>query len=333
MNQESYPAPRIPVSTYRLQFNGGFGFAAARQVIPYLDELGITDIYASPYLKARHGSPHGYDIVEPGRLNPEIGSEEEFDAMAVELKTRDMGQLMDIVPNHMGIGTENPWWMDVLENGPASLYAKFFDINWEPVKRELKNKVLLPILGAQYGRVLEDGELALAFKRGAFFVCYHEHKLPVMPDTYIHIISHRLDALPLPADSPHLIELLSITTVLSNLPPYTDTDAEKLVERAREKEVIKHRLNDLYGACSEIREFIEGNLATFNGSGLSSQVQQARICRNLGGCPVVQRFSWSVVNLINDAIQLLLRYCVEVDPLRKVLPQQPVEVFVLAALP
>lgn len=126
---------RIPVSTYRLQFNQGFGFSDALDIIRYLHELGITDIYSSPYLKAKKGSLHGYDIVDPNALNPEIGTEEEYNEMINELGKYDMGQILDIVPNHMCIGSENAWWMDVLENGPSSIHARFFDINWDPVKK------------------------------------------------------------------------------------------------------------------------------------------------------------------------------------------------------
>ncbi|HSB52132.1 MAG TPA: alpha-amylase family glycosyl hydrolase, partial [Dissulfurispiraceae bacterium] len=140
--------PRIPVSTYRLQLNHLFRFSDARKIVPYLRELGISDVYLSPYFRAQKGSMHGYDITDPTQLNPEIGSQDDFDAFVDELRRHGMGQLLDIVPNHMCVkSTENMLWMDVLENGPSSLYACVFDIDWHPVKEELKNKVLLPILG------------------------------------------------------------------------------------------------------------------------------------------------------------------------------------------
>ena len=141
---------------------------------------GITDIYASPYFKAKEGSPHGYDIVDHSQLNPEVGTEEEYDAMTDTLRQFGMGQILDVVPNHMCItGKDNRSWMDVLENGRSSLHNDFFDIEWDPVKDELKDKVLLPILGDQYGRVLENQEISLSFEEGAFYVLYYDNKIPI----------------------------------------------------------------------------------------------------------------------------------------------------------
>jgi (1->4)-alpha-D-glucan 1-alpha-D-glucosylmutase len=150
-------ATRLPVATYRLQFNRSFTFTDAQRRVAYLDALGVSDCYTSPYLKARVKSTHGYDIADHNALNPALGSEVEYAAFVAELRAHSLGQILDIVPNHMGIGeSSNTWWMDVLENGPSSLYASFFDIDWHPPKDELENKVLLPILGHQYGRVLES---------------------------------------------------------------------------------------------------------------------------------------------------------------------------------
>ena len=139
--------PRIPLSTYRLQFNSSFSFLDAARLIPYLHQLGITDCYASPYLKAAPGSTHGYDVIDPTVLNPEIGTETDYHSFVTALRDHGIGQLLDVVPNHMGIAASaNVWWQDVLENGPSSHYATFFDIDWTPVKPELENTVLLPIL-------------------------------------------------------------------------------------------------------------------------------------------------------------------------------------------
>lgn len=262
-------AARIPVATYRLQFNGGFGFSAARELVSFLSELGISDLYASPYLKARKGSLHGYDIVDPTSLNPEVGSEEEYDGLAEELKSHGMGQVLDIVPNHMCIASsDNAWWMDLLENGPSSVHAGFFDIDWEPVKRELKDKVLFPILGDQYGAVLENGELSLVFADGSFFLQYYDRTLPIRLKSYSAILTHRLGELEqsLSPDDPHYQELLSIGTALRNLPRHTERDPERIVERYREKEVVKRRLSALYNECPEIRVFIDLNVTIFNGS-------------------------------------------------------------------
>lgn len=258
---------RIPSSTYRLQFNVHFKFLDAKRIIHYLHNLGISDIYASPYLKAKRGSLHGYDIVDYHTLNPEIGTEEEYNEMVSELRKYGMGQVLDIVPNHMCISKENAWWMDVLENGPGSVYAGFFDIGWEPVKKELKNKILLPILGNQYGNILEKQELRLAFETGAFFVYYYDHKFPVMPNTYIEILQYRADELEkrLTSENPHMIEFLSIITALHHLPHYTEKDPEKITEKYREKEIIKKRLWNLYSESLDVKNFLDENVRIFNG--------------------------------------------------------------------
>jgi (1->4)-alpha-D-glucan 1-alpha-D-glucosylmutase len=260
---------RIPVSTYRLQFNSHFRFNDAREIVPYLHNLGISDIYASPYFKASAGSLHGYDILDQNSLNPEIGSEDEYDALIAELKRWDMGQILDIVPNHMCIeGQGNAYWMDVLENGPSSTYASFFDINWHPVKKELENKILIPILGDQYGTVLENGELRLNFEEGSFFIYYCDHKLPIIPHSYNNILTLGIEDLEraLSTAVPQFQELMSIVTALRHLAPTTEQDPELIAERYREKEVVKRRLWDLYQNSGAIREFIEGNVAAYNGT-------------------------------------------------------------------
>ena len=188
--------PRIPTSTYRLQFNRQFTFAQAREIVPYLDALGVSDCYASPYFQARAESLHGYDITDHNKLNTAIGSRAEYDAWIAGLHAHGMGQIVDFVPNHMGIGEPlNQWWMDVLENGPSSLYAPYFDIQWKPLKSDLQDKVLLPILGDQYGRVLERGELRVHFEAGAFVLRYYDHEFPIAPRTYRHILEIALEKL------------------------------------------------------------------------------------------------------------------------------------------
>ncbi|MEW6375496.1 MAG: alpha-amylase family glycosyl hydrolase, partial [Thermodesulfobacteriota bacterium] len=259
---------KIPIATYRLQFNHQFKFTDAKSIVSYLHELGISDCYASPYFKAKKGSLHGYDILDHNLLNPEIGTEEEYDAWIGELQKYGMGQVLDIVPNHMGIsGNENQWWMDVLENGPSSIYANFFDIDWKPVKDELENKVLLPILGDQYGRILENQELTLTFEDGAFFIHYFERKLPVAPISYARILTFRIDELEKRMGSHpfHFQELLSILTALEHLPPRTEKDVDKMMERRREKEVIKRRLWNLYDESEGVQSFIDENVRIFNG--------------------------------------------------------------------
>jgi len=174
----------IPRATYRVQLHREFTFRHAQAIVPYLAALGVSHLYTSPFLKARPGSRHGYDIIDHTALNPEIGSAEELDALCATLRAHGMGLMLDLVPNHMGVQkADNPWWMDVLEHGRASRYADYFDIDWEPDNPELVGKVLTPILGDQYGSVLERGELVLRFDAfaGELSLWYHEHRLPIRP--------------------------------------------------------------------------------------------------------------------------------------------------------
>lgn len=182
------PSPR---STYRLQFTPSFRFEDARRIVPYLADLGIGYLYASPYLKARPGSQHGYDVVDPNKLNPEIGTPDEHAALIADSQAVGIGHLLDFVPNHMGIGLENPWWQDVLEWGEASPYAEFFDIDWKPLRVEMRGKLLVPSLGDYYGRVLERGELALAFDPavGTLAVAYFENRFPLATRSYGEILA------------------------------------------------------------------------------------------------------------------------------------------------
>lgn len=259
---------RIPIATYRLQFNHQFRFLDAKSIVAYLHELGISDCYVSPYFKAPKGSLHGYNTLNHNVFNPEIGTVEEYNEFIEEVKGCGMGQVLDIVPNHMSIaGSENKWWADVLENGPSSIYADFFDINWRPVKDELENKVLIPILGDQYGRALENQELNLIFEEGAFCIHYGDQKLPVAPLSYTKILKFHIEELEekMGSDHSHLQELLSIVTGLDHLPSRTEKSREKMMERRREKEIIKRRLWNLYNECEEVRFFINENTRIFNG--------------------------------------------------------------------
>src|SRR6202453_2069849 len=241
----------IPAATYRLQFNKDFTFRQARELVPYLHRLGISHVYASPYFQAGPQSVHGYDIADHNVLSPEIGTREDYDALVGELHSHGMGQIVDFVPNHMGIGpTVNTWWMDVLENGPASAFASYFDIDWHPLKSDLENKVLLPILGDQYGRVLERGEFSLDFENGAFFLRYFEAKLPLAPRSYGKLLKSGLEKLKATGEPGNFQdELQSIMTALEHLPERTDSGPEKITERAREKEIITRRLVRLCEEC------------------------------------------------------------------------------------
>jgi (1->4)-alpha-D-glucan 1-alpha-D-glucosylmutase len=261
------PTLRIPLATYRLQFNGQFRFEHARALAGYLDQLGVTDIYASPLLQARRGSSHGYDVTNPSHLNDEIGSEQELEALTAELQLHRMGLLLDIVPNHMAAGSENPWWMDVLEDGPGSAYASFFDIDWHPPRDMLQNKILLPILGRPYAQVLENKELQLAFEQGGFFIYYLDTKLPVAPTSYLLVLQHKLDKLQhkLGAEHPAFRELGGILVAVTSLPERSALSTEMAGERRLQREAIKERLWNLYQGSREVRDFLDENVRLFNG--------------------------------------------------------------------
>ena len=235
----------VPNATYRLQFHRSFNFAQARELVPYLARLGISHVYASPFFRAAPGSMHGYDVCDHNELNPELGSREDFDAFSAELKSHGLGLIVDFVPNHMGIERAlNPWWRDVLENGPSSPYARFFDIDWQPLKRELENKVLLPILGDQYGRVLEGDGFRVEFADGHFQLGYGDTTLPLAPRTTLPMLRRAAELLaPAPA------EFESIATAIEHLPLRTDTTPERVVERAREWQIIRERLRRV---CDEV---------------------------------------------------------------------------------
>ncbi|WP_045222109.1 malto-oligosyltrehalose synthase [Desulfonatronum thioautotrophicum] len=185
-----------PSSFYRLQFHAGFTFAHAVELVPYLRDMGISHVYTSPILAARPGSTHGYDIVDHQSLNPELGGRDGFDALSRTLTEANMGLVMDIVPNHMGIGrSDNQWWLDVLEWGRSSRFIHFFDIEWFPQTQGIHDQVLLPVLGDLYGAVLERGELCLRFdaQAGSFSIWYYEHRFPVCPSTYHRILAPCLE--------------------------------------------------------------------------------------------------------------------------------------------
>ncbi|HET9597680.1 MAG TPA: alpha-amylase family glycosyl hydrolase, partial [Anaeromyxobacteraceae bacterium] len=260
-------ASRRPASTYRLQLTAEFGFERAAAIVPYLRELGVTDLYLSPILAAAPGSKHGYDVVDHGRLSPELGGEAGYEQLCRAAAEAGLGQLVDWVPNHMGVGPGNAWWMELLENGPSSRYAPFFDVDWHPLKVELVNKVLVPVLGDQYGAVLERGELRLVREGGSFFVTYFDHRFPVAPRQVPQVLRHRLEELRErlgPGDA-SVWELESICTSLEKLAPRSETDAAKVAERAREKEVAKRRLHALCEASPGVRSHVDGNVALFNG--------------------------------------------------------------------
>jgi (1->4)-alpha-D-glucan 1-alpha-D-glucosylmutase len=227
---------RIPGSTYRLQFNSAFRFVDGRDLVPYLADLGISDLYSSPRYKARRGSSHGYDIANPLRVNSELGTEEDFDELAARLQHYGMGLLLDTVPNHMAASYENPWWMDVLENGASSAFATYFDIDWHPPISKAaflqENRILLPILGDLYGSVLERGDLSLKLEDTGILVRYYDTRLPLDPKSY-GVVLARL---------PESAELREILANVESLPGRDEASAERVMERRRDKEHIKERL-------------------------------------------------------------------------------------------
>ncbi len=258
--------PRIPTCTYRLQFNRWFTFSDARAIVPYLHALGVSDMYASPYFQAGPDSLHGYDISDHNKLNAAIGSRADYDAWIAELHTHSLGQVLDFVPNHVGVAdSRNAWWMDVLENGPSSKYAPYFDIDWKPLKSDLHDKVLLPILSDQYGRVLERGELQVRFEEGTFYLLYGPCRLPIAPGTYRYVLEIALQNLAEHKHEEFYAEVQSILTALEYLPKCTETDPKRIAERIREKEIIKRRLERRCAEAPQVQQAIEKALAQING--------------------------------------------------------------------
>jgi len=229
-----------PRATYRVQLHAGFTFDDAAAVVDYLADLGVSHLYCSPFLQAAPGSTHGYDVVDHHRLNAELGGEEAYERLCRALAGRGMTQLVDIVPNHMAIsGRENAWWWDVLENGPSSRYASYFDIDWDPPEERMRLRVLMPILGDHVGRALDRGEIQVEREGGSFVIRYFDHAVPVSPrslDGLLTAVAERLG-------SDHLA---SIATALGRLPPSRATDRESVEERHRDKEVLRENLAGLF---------------------------------------------------------------------------------------
>jgi (1->4)-alpha-D-glucan 1-alpha-D-glucosylmutase len=253
-----------PSSTYRVQFHSGFRFTDAEQIVEYLNELGISHFYASPILKARIGSTHGYDITDHNSLNPEVGSEEEFHRFSAKLREHGMGLLLDVVPNHMGVGSgDNPWWQDVLENGRASAHADFFDIDWNPLKAELRNKLLLPILGNYYGEELEAGKIQLAVDHAKIVFRYYDNVLPVDPQTIPIIFSMIGDLRARPGKG--IAELLQVLEGLRAFPPNWTEDRDLVLTRQQNLPALSERLADLIRNSESVRQAAEEAIAVLNG--------------------------------------------------------------------
>ena len=239
IEQQAKAEARVPLSTYRLQLHAGFSFADAEAIAPYLKNLGIGDCYASPIFEARPGSLHGYDVTRHDRVNPELGGEAGFAQFAARLRALGMGLLLDIVPNHMGVGNDSMWWQDVLENGRASEYASYFDIDWNPLNPDMKDKLLLPILGSQYGEELEAGRIQVAVVDGQVRAQYFDHLMPIAPRTLTTVFPDaELDALEVPG---FFREILRET---AHIPPHETTDGALAVQRRRQLEELRPRLQE-----------------------------------------------------------------------------------------
>lgn len=253
---------RIPRATYRLQFNIGFGFRDAQKIANYLSELGISDLYASPIFKARRGSMHGYDVVDPTSLNPELGSEAEFGALAQELKTLDMGWLQDVIPNHMAFDYENRMLMDVLEIGKASAYYNYFDIDWEHAYETMQGRLLAPFLGKSYGESIRDREIIVKYSNAGFTVNYYGWRFPLNMESYARILSLNLDRLKkrLGSDHPHFLKFMGMLYVLQVFP-----GQELPSKRYDQRKFVKNMLWELYQGEREINRFIDRNLDELNG--------------------------------------------------------------------
>lgn len=253
---------QIPAATYRIQFNPAFGFAAARQIVTYLAELGISDLYASPIFQARQGSTHGYDVVNPNQINPELGGEAEFDRLSQTLQQHSMGWLQDIVPNHMAYDSQNLFLMDVLENGADSEYINYFDIEWEHPYGDIKGRVLTPLLGNFYANCLENGEIQLKYDELGFSVNYYGLRIPLNLKSCSRLLTHDLGRLSqaLGRKHPDFIKLLGVLYMVKNIP--TETTGK---QRQDQSAFVKSILWELYRDNDNIKEFIEQNLAIFNG--------------------------------------------------------------------
>ena len=254
---------QIPRATYRIQFSPLFDFQKAQTLIPYLAQLGITTLYASPIFKARQGSPHGYDVVDPTRLNPDLGALKDFEKLVEEVKKYGMGWLQDIVPNHMSYDSENQMLMDVLENGPQSPFYGFFDIDWDHSYESIRGRLLTPFLGSFYGEALERGEITLNFDSSGFSINYYQLRLPLRIDSYPMPLSFKLSKLKqrLGEEHPDLLKLHGIFSMLKALPT-----REKRTERANQIKFIKALLWELYTTNKEIKAHADNNVTTFNGN-------------------------------------------------------------------
>jgi (1->4)-alpha-D-glucan 1-alpha-D-glucosylmutase len=257
-----------PIATYRLQFGPGFGFDEAVEVIPYLAGLGVSHVYTSPYLQATRGSTHGYDIMDPTRVNEELGGEEGLARFRGVLRSYGLEEMIDVVPNHLAVeGGHNPWWWDVLENGPSSLYAEYFDLDWEAFGDRWPDKLLLPVLADHYGRVLEDGRLRISYRDGTFVLGYEDQVFPLDPSSLTPVLKKAAQT----CGSPHLDFVADGYARLPSPRTYGRDWLERreivrraVAVRARDKTVLGDLLSRLYDIEPSTRAAIEVELDRTN---------------------------------------------------------------------
>jgi (1->4)-alpha-D-glucan 1-alpha-D-glucosylmutase len=308
-----------PRATYRVQLHPGFDFDAAAEIVPYLAELGISHLYSSPCLQAAPGSMHGYDVVDY-HVSHELGGTAGHERLDSALRGAAMGRMLDIVPNHMAItGRENPWWWDVLENGPASPYSAYFDVDWAPPEARLRNSVLLPVLGDHYGRLLEAGEIKLVREDGGFILRYYERVFPVAPRSLDSLLGRA-------AQRSGNDELAFIADSLTSLPFSTDRDPASLRRRERDVAVLKTTIGRLVQSLPDVAKAIDETVAEFNADHdllhamLERQNYRLAFWRAAGRDLGYRRF-FDISNLIglrmeneqvfNDTHSLVLRWLLE----------------------
>ncbi|MBW3590744.1 MAG: malto-oligosyltrehalose synthase, partial [Actinobacteria bacterium] len=246
---------KAPLATYRVQLTPEFGFAQAASIAGYLAQLGVSHIYTSPYLQAVAGSMHGYDVVDHSKVNEDLGGAGAHGKLMKALEEAGLSQVIDVVPNHMAIGDErNLWWWDVLENGAASRYASYFDVDWDPPQPKLRNKVLVPVLGDHYGKELEAGRIVLSREGPSFVVSYYEHRLPLAPRS-LELVLERA------AERAASLELESLAAAYGRLPESSRTDEQSVHERHRDRQVLNARLSDLLGELPSLGKVLDSVLA------------------------------------------------------------------------
>ncbi len=253
----------IPVlTTYRIQFNPSFGFNDAHNIVRYIDALGVSHVYASPVFKARKGSEHGYDIVDPTKLNPEIGSENEFEKLIEKLHQHNIGWIQDVVPNHMAFDADNWMLMDVLENGRSSQYFHFFDLVWNHPDESMRGRILAPFLGSSYGEALENGEVFLAYDTDGFSVNYYQHRYPLRIESYPLILDHSIDTLKkqMGEEYPDYVKYLGLLYVVKNLPAASEPE-----HRINQINFVKKMIWELYSTNPIIKKHLDGTIAELNG--------------------------------------------------------------------